>query len=423
MRYVIWGTGKKGGRLFELLKSERVLAFIDGDVSKQGQYFEKKDILSYESYKKLYNGVPIIISMVDYIDVEKKILSDNDFLPYFVLSQQPAECSFLYIQNIYDELPFKFDENLPCIFYGVNLVAAELFSRIAEKIRVYIVPAKNYGNRQREALKKMFPENYCEEIPQINNEHNLFLSEPLESFKSLYCKVYNLFDFSSQIASYRNPHIASLKDKYSKKRCFIVATGPSLKMEDLDTLQKNGEFCISMNRIYEAFSYTKWRPDLYLSVDLLLIEQFYNFIKNLDIPLKFISDLYKQNNMEVLQFHAVSVNRFDKNIPFSEDVSVCCFDAGTITYICLQFAAYMGFSEIYLLGVDFSFGASGQPGNHFYKLEAKKNNSFYPDFCLNAYQAAKKYADAHGIKIYNATRGGKLEVFPRVDFDSLFPHE
>lgn len=37
-----------------------------------------------------------------------------------------------------------------------------------------------------------------------------------------------------------------------------------------------------------------------------------------------------------------------------------------------------------------------------------------------AYKAARKYADAHGIKIYNATRGGKLEVFERVDFDSLF---
>ena len=37
-----------------------------------------------------------------------------------------------------------------------------------------------------------------------------------------------------------------------------------------------------------------------------------------------------------------------------------------------------------------------------------------------AYQAAEKYAEEHGIKIYNATRGGRLEVFERVDFDSLF---
>ena len=27
---------------------------------------------------------------------------------------------------------------------------------------------------------------------------------------------------------------------------------------------------------------------------------------------------------------------------------------------------------------------------------------------------------SNGIKIYNATRGGALEVFERVDFDSLF---
>ena len=36
-----------------------------------------------------------------------------------------------------------------------------------------------------------------------------------------------------------------------------------------------------------------------------------------------------------------------------------------------------------------------------------------------AYKKAKEYADKHGIKIYNATRGGALEVFPRVNFDDL----
>ena len=34
--------------------------------------------------------------------------------------------------------------------------------------------------------------------------------------------------------------------------------------------------------------------------------------------------------------------------------------------------------------------------------------------------AAKRNADENGFKIYNATRGGKLEVFERVDFDTLF---
>ena len=36
------------------------------------------------------------------------------------------------------------------------------------------------------------------------------------------------------------------------------------------------------------------------------------------------------------------------------------------------------------------------------------------------YVATKRHCDSRGIQVYNATRGGKLEVFPRVDFDTLF---
>ena len=36
------------------------------------------------------------------------------------------------------------------------------------------------------------------------------------------------------------------------------------------------------------------------------------------------------------------------------------------------------------------------------------------------YVAMKRHCDQRGIRVYNATRGGKLEVFPRVEFDSLF---
>ena len=36
-----------------------------------------------------------------------------------------------------------------------------------------------------------------------------------------------------------------------------------------------------------------------------------------------------------------------------------------------------------------------------------------------AYISAKRYADEHDIKIYNTTRGGKLEVFERLEFDKV----
>ena len=41
-------------------------------------------------------------------------------------------------------------------------------------------------------------------------------------------------------------------------------------------------------------------------------------------------------------------------------------------------------------------------------------------FNIVAYEEAKRYGDEHGIQIFNATRGGMLEVFPRVNLDSIF---
>ena len=35
----------------------------------------------------------------------------------------------------------------------------------------------------------------------------------------------------------------------------------------------------------------------------------------------------------------------------------------------------------------------------------------------------QKYASKHNIKIYNATRGGKLEVFPRRNFDECIKYD
>ena len=38
---------------------------------------------------------------------------------------------------------------------------------------------------------------------------------------------------------------------------------------------------------------------------------------------------------------------------------------------------------------------------------------------IECFKVAKQYADKHAVNIYNATRGGMLEVFPRVDFNQV----
>ena len=42
------------------------------------------------------------------------------------------------------------------------------------------------------------------------------------------------------------------------------------------------------------------------------------------------------------------------------------------------------------------------------------------DDLTQAFVNARAYSDQNNIKILNATRGGHLEVFERVDFDQLF---
>jgi hypothetical protein len=131
----------------------------------------------------------------------------------------------------------------------------------------------------------------------------------------------------------------------------------------------------------------------------------------------------------------------DSELLFSEDVSKVVHNGWSVMFHMIQIAVYLGFVELYLLGVDNTQYSTVHcdkfvcEGQHFYKEDANelekrreilKDWKAYDDESLyirrleREYGFAREYAEARGIKIYNATRGGKLEVFERVDFDSLF---
>lgn len=107
-------------------------------------------------------------------------------------------------------------------------------------------------------------------------------------------------------------------------------------------------------------------------------------------------------------------------IGFSNDFSNVVYSGATVVYACLQLAVYMGAKQIYLLGCDFSFSSNlGAKENHCCG-PANPTYTFNFEFVKKAYECAKRETEKMGVKIYNATRGGKLEVFDRVNFDSLF---
>ena len=206
------------------------------------------------------------------------------------------------------------------------------------------------------------------------------------------------------------------RGKYAGKRCFIIGNGPSLRMEDLDKLKEQGDICFGLNVIHKAYDNTKWRPDFVCMKDPLVIAQNYEAIKaNNRCPL-FVND------MKLFYYWETAENEYllhdiQEKIYFSDDIVNGCGCGASVSYTAIQISAYMGFSEIYLLGMDCGNWGEHFNGNYWMEKEAFREPDEMRIF--KAYQIAEEYSRTHGFRIYNATRGGYLEVFERVEFDLL----
>ena len=128
-------------------------------------------------------------------------------------------------------------------------------------------------------------------------------------------------------------------------------------------------------------------------------------------------------------------NPFVDNPQFSNDLSRGVCNGYSITYANLQFAVHLGLNPIYLIGCDHNYdGEAKLPANTQLEVKANQNNHFIKgyrkpgeivynaplDDLTEAYRNAQAFSQANGISIFNATRGGKLDVFERANFDELF---
>lgn len=219
------------------------------------------------------------------------------------------------------------------------------------------------------------------------------------------------------------------QDRFTGKRCFMVGNGPSLRKTDLSKL--DGEFTFGMNRIYLAFDEYNFKTSCLVSVNDLVLEQCYKDLQALDIP-KFVTWRARK------YFKAGPKTLFldtDYTLPedFSGVVTGRLFEGFTVTYVSLQLAYFMGFSEVILIGVDHNFVTKG-PANATVTSEGDDPNHFaanyfgkgfrwqLPDLegSERAYRMAREAYQADGRRILDATIDGKLTVFPKVNYDGLF---
>ena len=163
----------------------------------------------------------------------------------------------------------------------------------------------------------------------------------------------DFFDLDKRIIDYESKEIKELKNLHNGEKCFVVATGPSLCIEDLNVLKENDVDTFSMNQIYKAYSMTQWRPDYFVAEDYVFLSS-YRSIKELNSDDKTIfligdtnEDVCKNNRVNEYIYHVNYIRRDYDKTKFATDLTKGTYAGGTVTYACLQWAIYMGYKEIY----------------------------------------------------------------------------
>lgn len=257
-------------------------------------------------------------------------------------------------------------------------------------------------------------------------------------------------DSPSDLRRFKNLHVG--------ERCFVMGNGPSLNKTNLKLLDEETVF--GCNSIFLLFDKISWRPKYYTCVDARVLPD-----RALDI------ENMLQQNPQMTSFFPVKISQHDGQklstytrtliapdrgrfyfqerhnsvsedpfSMFSNDINAYVVQPFTVAITMLQLAAYMGFKEIYLIGCDTDYkipadveqdqanrlgliSTQDTDPNHFdprYFGQGRKWHTPQTHKMIEHHKFAKQACERLGVRVFNATVGGKLEVYPRVKFDDLF---
>lgn len=269
-----------------------------------------------------------------------------------------------------------------------------------------------------------------------NIKDNLILKKIIDVEKHLYYSLLNR-KLEKETDKRKNGWIDSryialrnLKDKYKGERCFIIGMGPSLTEEDLYVIRN--EYTFGMNSLAKRFESDSWRPNFYGIQDIYVYPKIRDdlerenssendktiffvgstIVSKYSVPIDWIQ--YPLN----AAYHKYEARIYKYFAKASDDCYAVVYDGYSVTYSLAQIAIYLGFKEIYLIGADCNYKKNKK--QHFVEYGYQdKNFLTVGEGMIVAFKVLKKLADEKCIKIYNATRGGMLEVFPRVNIDDM----
>ena len=235
--------------------------------------------------------------------------------------------------------------------------------------------------------------------------------------------------------------LQAYRDAHAGKRCFIIGNGPSLRQTDLSKLRN--EFTFGLNRIYLLFPELGFTTTYLVSVNDLVLEQCAAEMEALALP-RFITwrarywfpaPLARSGRGAGGEGSPLLYLDTDFTGPenFTPDATNRIFEGFTVAYVALQLAFYMGFQEVILIGVDHNFQTQGQ-ANQAIVSQGDDPNHFAPNYfgagfkwqlpdlagSERAFTLARTAYENAGRRVLDATLGGKLTIFPKIDYNTLF---
>lgn len=283
--------------------------------------------------------------------------------------------------------------------------------------------------------------------------YNDLIRKGLKDSDIIYCDDFSIIDRVSE-GVIKNQNIKmdkSLKGIFKGKRGIAIGNGPSLTKNVLEKIKN--EYTFATNYAYQMVGIGEWKPTAYLLNDTVMIEELmkkknillssifskyifvnqYSLLNNGFLNLVNINDEFKKNGLiygkNTFLYHTKRYRK-NENYFIENDMDNALLDLETTMHPMLQIMIYLGFSNIYMVGMDYNFNAVElQDGSIWEKESSIKNHSSLQKDVSGAYaiyhmtkgfEVINEFAKKNNVKIYNATNNTKLDVFEKVNFNEIF---
>lgn len=236
--------------------------------------------------------------------------------------------------------------------------------------------------------------------------------------------------YSHDLEAIYRPRLRALREQFrGRKRCFLIGNGPSLNDTDLSVLKDEVTFAV--NGFFLKARELDWTPTFYLVEDHLVAEDRAQWIHGFKGPIKlfpaYLGYAFEPSDDTIFYNHRPRKS-YPHGFDFSLDADQVTYTGCTVTFSMMQMAAWLGFEEIYLIGVDASYAIpadakeSREYGVGVLDMKSDDPNHFDPDYfgkgfrwhdpqvdkMIDAYREARRALEGTGQTIWNAGIGGAL---------------